>query len=67
MCIEINAHALINLVILLRDVHNKDKIFLTWLLGSQTCEKQFRLARSMTTTFSTIVYFSIIGVATTFT
>ena len=50
-----------NLLILLRDVYNEDEAFLTWLLGSQTCEKTFRLARSMTTTFSTIINFSMLG------
>ena len=61
ICTELNAHAVINLLILLRDVYNEDEAFLTWLLGSQTCEKTFRLARSMTTTFSTIINFSMLG------
>ena len=60
ICIELNAHAIITLVILLRDHYSEDKDF-TWLLGSQTCEKTFRLARSMTSTFSTIINFSMLG------
>ena len=58
MCIELNAHAIITLVIILRD------FYLTWLLGSQTCERVFRSARSMTSTFSTIINFSMLGLMT---
>ena len=36
-------------------------LFLPWLLGSQSCEKIFRSARSMTNTFSTMINFSILG------
>ena len=32
-----------------------------WLLGSQTCEKTFRNVRSMSSTFSTVLNFSILG------
>ena len=61
LCIELNAHAIISLLILLRDSHKNDGAFLPWLLGSQTCEKTFRLARSTTSTFSTIINFSMLG------
>ena len=61
ICIELNGHASIVLLLLLRDVYSKDEAFLTWLLGSQSCEKTFRLARSMTPTFSTVINFSMLG------
>ena len=61
ICIELNGHAAIILLLLLRDVYSKDEAFLTWLLGSQSCEKTFRLARSMTPTFSTVINFSMLG------
>ena len=35
--------------------------FLPWLLGSQPCEKAFRAVRSMTSTFSTMINFSMLG------
>lgn len=59
MCIELNAHALI--VIL--EIFEKRKInsqhFLPEMFSSQPCESFFRAARSMTSTFSTVVNFSI--------
>ena len=61
MCIEFNAHAIIILIILLRDYYGKEKAYLPWLLGSQSCEKAFRAARSMSSTFSTIINFSMLG------
>ena len=61
MCIEFNAHAVIILIILLRDYYGKEKAYLPWLLGSQSCEKAFRAARSMSSTFSTIINFSMLG------
>ena len=35
--------------------------FLPWMLGSQTCEKTFHIVRSMSSTFSTVLNFSILG------
>ena len=35
---------------------------LVWLTGSQSCEQTFRLLRSMTPTFSTIVNFTLKGI-----
>ena len=32
-----------------------------WLLGSQACEQTFRAARSMTSTFLTIINFTLLG------
>ena len=61
MCIEFNAHAIIILIIILRDYYGKEKAYLPWLRGSQSCEKAFRAARSMSSTFSTIINFSMLG------
>ena len=32
-----------------------------WLLGSQCCKKAFRIIRSMSSTFSTVIDFSMLG------
>ena len=62
MCIELNAHALITYVLSIRDHFQGDfSNFMPWLLGSQTCEKTFRIVRSMSSTFSTVLNFSILG------
>ena len=59
-CVELNAHSLIAFLIILRN-SNQSTAFMPWLLGSQSCEKVFRTARSMTSTFSTVINFSILG------
>ena len=62
MCVELNAHALITYVLTIRDhFHGDFDKFLPWMLGSQTCEKTFRIIRSMSSTFSTVLNFSILG------
>ena len=60
ICIELNAHAIIVFLITLRNNKNDDS-YLRWLLGSQCCEKMFRLAKSMTSTFSTMINFGMLG------
>lgn len=61
-CIELNGHSLILLLLIMRDqIPNGNNHFLPWLLGSQACEQTFRAARSMTSTFSTIINFSMLG------
>ena len=60
MCVELNAHALISFVMTIRDNFNDDN-FLPWWLGSQSCEKAFRAARSMTSIFSTVINFGMLG------
>lgn len=57
-CLEINAHSLIKFIIKLRN-SNRLELFLPLLLGSQTCESTFRQLRSMTSTFSTVVNFTL--------
>ena len=61
MCIELNAHALIVFLITIRDHVNNSKCFLPWLLGSQSCEATFRAARSMSSIFSTMINFGMLG------
>ena len=60
MCVELNAHALITFVMTIQ-VCGDSTSFLPWLLGSQTCERTFRAARSMSSTFSTIINFGMLG------
>lgn len=67
VCIELNAHALLTFLrtvqILSQGKNDTDPEigFLPWLLGSQSCEKAFRAVRSMTSTFSTIINFGMLG------
>lgn len=59
VCIEINAHGLLNMIF--RCMENNDfTTFLTWFLGSQACESFFRDLRSMSTTLSTVVNVSVL-------
>ena len=60
MCIELNAHSLLLFLIICRDL-NLPNTFLPWLLGSQCCERIFPTARSLSTTFSTIINFGMLG------
>ncbi len=62
LCIELNAHSILTFLMTIRDHFDSDaSYFLPWLLGSQCCEKIFRSARSMTSTFSTIINFGMLG------
>ena len=62
VCLELNAHSLITFLITLRDSPNcTEEQFLPWMLGSQSCEKIFRAARSMTSFFSTMINFNMLG------
>lgn len=58
VCVQINAHSLLGLYRKLRDA-NELHFFLPTLFNSQTCESFFRLARSFTTTQSTVINFSV--------
>ena len=60
MCIEIKAHSLLALLLIMRDISHEGTYFNPWLLGSQSCERVFWLLRSMTGNFSTIVNFSFL-------
>lgn len=59
-CIELNGHMLVKLVdIFKKDPHLTSDMFLPFLFNSQPCENFFRATRSMTSTFSTVVNYSI--------
>jgi len=58
--VELNGHALISFLRMIRD-NGDSKSFTPWLLGSQTCESTFRAARSMSTVFSTVINFGMLG------
>ena len=61
-CVELNAHSLIVYILSLQAVYASDSnSFLPWILGSQCCEKVFRSARSMSSVFSTVINFGILG------
>lgn len=57
-CAEINGHANIQLLVLNRDKETPH-LYKPWLYSSQPCEERFRTARSLTSTLSTIINFSI--------
>ncbi|XP_062555195.1 uncharacterized protein LOC134220217 [Armigeres subalbatus] len=57
-CIEINAHSIVNYIVLCRD---ENLPYLPELLHSQTCESFFRTTRSFTSTESTVVNFTMKG------
>lgn len=58
-CIELNAHCLVDFM---KKCSNQPKLFLPWLSSSQPCEKMFRKLRSLTSTYSTVVNFSVLEV-----
>jgi len=57
LCIELNAHAIVQAVVKMRDCSCR---LLPHLFSSQPCEKCFRAARSLTSTFATVVNFSML-------
>lgn len=57
-CVEINAHGLIAILLRLGESNSAD-LFLPHLFSSQPCESLFRQVRSMTSTQSTVVNFSV--------
>lgn len=61
LCIEINAHSIINIIVNLREMKCPE-FFLPTLFNSQTCENFFRITRSMTSTNCTMVNFSMLEV-----
>ena len=63
ICIELNTHALITSLLVLRDRLSEigSDSYLPWMFGCQPCEKALHAARSMTPMFSTIINFSVLG------
>lgn len=60
-CIEINAHALIFLMLYLKE-QTLDHLFHPDLLGSQQCEAIFRQIRSLSSTYSTVKNSSLLEI-----
>ena len=59
--IELNGHMLLNVIFnVIRGVFPSQALRI-WLTGSQGCEQMFRLLRSMTPIFSTIINFTLRG------
>lgn len=58
VCVEINAHMLLKFLVYCRDL-GKPELFLPNFTGSQDNEEFFRTARSMTSTFHTVINFDI--------
>ena len=61
LCAELNAHMLLNLVYNVVSGSFPPEVLRVWCSGSQACEQLFRLLRSMTPTFSTVVNFTMKG------
>lgn len=61
ICIELNSHLIINVIYNVIKGHFPTEALRFWTYGSQGCEQAFRLLRSMTSTFSTIVNFTLKG------
>ena len=57
--LELNAHSLIKIVLFCEEHNVLDKLF-TWDVGSQSCEGFYRLLRSFTSTYNTIINFTIL-------
>jgi len=60
MCFELNAHALLKILRRMRGQGLGLKCFIPELFGSQACETIFRLARSISSTFATVVNFDLL-------
>ena len=61
-CIEINAHLMLSILYNVINGKFPKDVLRVWLTGSQGREQPFRLLRSMTPVFSTIINFSLKGV-----
>ena len=60
--LELNGHMMANLVFNVAQGIFPPESMRTWLAGSQACEQLFRLLRSTTSTFSTMINFSLKGI-----
>lgn len=60
-CVEINAHAILFLMLYLKE-RNMDNLFYPDLLGSQQCEAIFRQIRSLSSTYSTVTNSSMLEI-----
>ena len=58
----VNGNSVILLLLIMRDqVPNGNNHFLPWLLASQACKQTFTAVMSMTSTFTIIINFSMLG------
>lgn len=62
VCTELNGHMILNIIYNVVKGKYPVSALRVWTCGSQGCEEVFRLLRSMTPTFSTVVNFSMKGV-----
>lgn len=62
VCTELNAHMLIGIIYNIIKGYLPKECMRIWTTGSQGCEQIFRLLRSMTPVFSTIINFSLKGI-----
>lgn len=58
-CVEMNAHALVFIILYLKNEKNDSDLFRPELFDSQPCENFFGQIRSLSTTFSTVVNCSV--------
>ena len=61
ICTELNGHLVLNILYNVIQRNYPPEALRVWTYGSQACEQTFRLLRSMTPIFSTIVNFSMKG------
>ena len=61
-CLEINAHMILCLVVSVFNGNLPKECLRVWTTGSQACEQTFRLLRSMSSNFSTMVNFTLKGI-----
>ena len=62
ICLELNCHFLLNVAINVKNGIFPPEALRFWLCGSQACEETFRILRSMSPMFSTIVNFTVKGI-----
>lgn len=60
-CVEINAHAIVFLMLYLKE-RKLDHLFHSEMLGSQQCESMFRQIRSLTSAYSTVTNGSLLEI-----
>ena len=60
-CTELNGHMLVNTTLRVMQGSLPQESLRVWKAGSQSCEQLFRLVRSMTPTFNTIINFTLKG------
>ena len=61
-CLEINAHMILCLVVSVFNGNLPKECLRVWTTGSQACQQTFRLLRSMSSNFSTMVNFTLKGI-----